>query len=672
MLRLLRARPRRHPADHRPGRLDARTVGFALLFGAAYYAGTKIGFVLTLDPNPISTLWPPNAILFAGLMLAPRRTWWLMLLAVLPAHLLIQLQSGVPVPTSLVWFITNTSEALLGAYCVQRFANNESPFKSFRGVSIFIGFGVIFAPLVTSYLDAAGVVLTGRADNYWLLWRERLFSNVLSNLTLVPAIVLFGAGGMAWVRRTSPWRIAEAVLLATGTLLLAALAFGGQTSWHGSNPVLIYAPLPLLLWAAVRFGPGGVSAALLAVALLAIWNAIHGRGPFTADTPAQNVLFLQVFLIVIQIPLIYLAALIEERKQTALLLRKSEERYRNVLETQTELICRYLPDGTLTFVNDAYCRSFGKTRDELVGRKFIELLPESSRAAALRHLESLVARPRVEAHEHEVIRPDGSMGRQRWMNYAILDSEGCVVELQGIGRDFSGLKQAEESLQHLTARLLHMQDEERRRIARELHESTAQNLFALTVKLAKFEQQCQSWKPEHEETLSECLALGEQTLQGVRALSYLLHPPLLDQAGLVSALRWYVEGFTRRCGVNVELLVLHEIGRLPSEVETTLFRVVQEGLTNVRRHSGSVTASVRLEKSQNQVILQIKDQGPRTSSREAAAQQDDLPSIGVGGMRQRVAHIGGQLEITSDDQGTILTTVVPLAREERYASHPTG
>ena len=671
MLRLLRARPRRHPADHAPGRLDARAVGFALLVGAAYYAGTKVGFLLTPDPNPISTLWPPNAILFAGLMLAPRRAWWLILLAVLPAHLFIQLQSGVPVPTSLVWYVTNTAEALLGAYCVQHFANGESPFKSFRGVSIFIGFGVIFAPLFTSYLDAAGVVLTGRAGNYWLLWRERLFSNVLSNLTLVPAIVLFGAGGMTWVRRAPAWRIVEAVLLAAGTLLLAALAFGGQTPWQASNPVLIYAPLPLLLWAAVRFGPGGVSAALLAVALLAIWNAIHGRGPFTGDTPLQNVLFLQGFLIVIQIPLIYLAALIEERKQTARLLRRSEERYRNVLETQTELICRYLPDGTLTFVNDAYCRSFGKTRDELVGRKFIEFLPESSRSAALGHLESLVARPRVEAHEHEVIRPDGSTGWQRWMNYAILDAEGSVVELQGIGRDFGGRKQAEESLQHLTARLLHMQDEERRRIAHELHESAAQNLFALTFKLAQLEQQYQSRTPEHEETLSECLALGEQTLEGVRALSYLLHPPLLDQAGLVSALRWYVEGFTRRSGLNVELLVPHEIGRMPSEVETALFRVVQEGLTNVHRHSGSATASVMLEKAQNQVVLQIKGRGPRAASTEAMV-EDDLPSVGVGGMRQRIAHIGGQLEVTADGQGTTLTTVVPLAREERYGSHPNG
>ena len=450
---------------HLHSRISPFTIGFALLIGAAYYAGTKIGFLLTPYPDPISTLWPPNAILFAGLLLAPRRTWWLILLGVLPAHLIIQLQSSVPVPTMLGWFLTNSSEALLGAYCVRRFTKGDSLFKSFRGVSLFIIFGVIFAPVMTSFPDAAIVVLTGVGNDYWMLWRERLFSNMLANLTLVPAIVLIGSGGLAWLRRTSPWKIAEAGLLAVALVLVAASVFGGNFELHSSNPVLIYAPLPLLLWAAVRFGSCGVSAALLVIALISIWKAIHGHGPFTADSHARNVFFLQVFLIIIQIPLIYLAALIEERKQAARLLKESEERYRNVIETQTDLICRYLPDTTLTFVNDAYCRYFGKTYDELIGTKFIELIPEASRASALKHIESLITRPRVETQEHEVVRPDGSIGWQRWTDHVILDSTGRAVELQGIGSDFTDLKQAEESLELLTARLLQLQDEERRRIA---------------------------------------------------------------------------------------------------------------------------------------------------------------------------------------------------------------
>lgn len=664
--------PRR--SESRSIQLDSRmspfTVGFALLIGAAYYAGTKIGFLLTPYPDPISTLWPPNAMLFAGLLLAPQRTWWLILLAALPAHLIIQLQSGVPVPTMLGWFVTNSSEALVGAYCVRRFTKGDSPFKSFHGVSFFIIFGVIITPVATSFPDSAVVVLTGLGTDYWLLLRERLLSNMLANLTLVPAIVLIGSGAMTWIRRTSRWKMVEAGLLAVGLVLVAASVFGGNFELHSSNPVLIYAPLPLLLWAAVRFGPGGVSAALLVIALVSIWNAIHGRGPFTADSHARNVFSLQIFLIMIQIPLIYLAALIEERKQAAQLLKESEERYRNVVETQAELICRYLPDTTLTFVNDAYARYFGKTCDELIGTKFIELIPESSRAASLKHIESLITRPRVETQEHEVVRPDGSTGWQRWTDHVILDPAGEVLELQGIGSDFTDLKRAEESLEHLTSRLLQLQDEERRRIARELHDVTAQNLFAMTVKLARLEQHSQTWTPEDEKSLSESQGLGEQALQEIRTLSYLLHPPLLDHAGLVSALQWYVEGFTKRSGIHVDIITPGEIGRLPSEVETALFRIVQESLTNIHRHSGSSTASIRLERRDGQVILQIKDQGAGIRFEETETPEDFRSvGVGVGGMRQRLRHMGGRLEITSNSQGTTITAVVPLVREERYGSH---
>jgi PAS domain S-box-containing protein len=625
---------------------------------------------LTPFPDPISTLWPPNAILFAGLLLAPQRSWWLVLLAVLPAHLIVQLQSGVPMLTLIGWFITNTSEALVGAYCLRRFAEGESLFKSFRGVSIFIVFGVIFAPFVTSFLDAAVVVMTGWGINYWLLWRERLLSNMLANLTLVPAITLIGSGAVEWVRKTSHWMIVEAVILAVGIALTANFVFGGQTALHSSNSVLIYAPLPLLLWAAVRFGPGGVSAGLLIIALLSIWNAIHGRGPFTADLPASNVYFLQIFLILIQVPLIYLAALIEERKQVTGLLGASEERYRNVVETQTELICRYLPDTTLTFVNDAYCRYFGKSCDELVGTKFIEFIPQSSRAATLKYIESIIARPRVAVTEHEVMGPDGSKRWQQWIDRVILDPGGRVVELQGVGSDFTDLKLAEESLQHLTARLLNIQDEERRRLAFELHDGTAQNLFALTVKLAGLERSSYSWTAEEKKSFEESLALGEQALKEIRTLSYLLHPPLLDHAGLVSALRWYVEGFSMRSSIYVDVIVPEDMGRLPPELETALFRIVQEGLTNIQRHSGSDTASISLERSEDQVILQIADQGSGMLI-ETAQAAGDFRSAGVGlrGIRQRLSYMGGRLEIDSSSQGTTVTAIVPISREERYGSH---
>jgi len=171
---------------------------------------------------------------------------------------------------------------------------------------------------------------------------------------------------------------------------------------------------------------------------------------------------------------------------------------------------------------------------------------------------------------------------------------------------------------------------------------------------------------EGKDTLAECQALCEQSLQEIRTLSYLLHPPMLDQAGLVSALPWYIDGFVRRSGIDVALVVTQEIGRLPREMETDLFRVVQEGLANIRRHSGSRTATVRLEKQGAVLVLQIADQGRGIPERDETAAPNGVESLGVGivGMRHRLRQLGGQLKIDSGGQGTIVTATLPLPAEE--------
>jgi signal transduction histidine kinase len=208
--------------------------------------------------------------------------------------------------------------------------------------------------------------------------------------------------------------------------------------------------------------------------------------------------------------------------------------------------------------------------------------------------------------------------------------------------------------------LFNLQDEERRRIARELHDSTAQNLFAISVNLARLSQ-LRPGEDDAQQLIEECQSLGDQSLQEIRTLSYLLHPPLLDQAGLVSALQWYVEGFTKRSGIYVDLYA-QPIGRLPSEIEMALFRVVQEALTNVRRHSASETANIRLVRKTDAVVLEIKDHGHGLSIAKHDPDSNGLISIGVGipGMRQRLRQLGGKLEIASNNRGTTIFATVPL------------
>ena len=284
----------------------------ALVVAIIYYAGSKIGFLLTPSYSPISTFWPPNAILLGILLLTPLRIWWVLVLAVLPAHLFIQLRTGIPVISALGWFVGNTGEALLGATCIRLFRKDKPLFRSFYGVVVFLAFGVLVPTFVTSFLDAAVVTLTGLGQNYWILWKSRLTSSIVSDLTIVPMIVIFGVSGMSYFHRTKPVRYFEAGLLAFSVVAVSLLVFSRESTT--SIPEFIYAPLLLLFWAAGRFGCGGLSASMLPIALIALWNTVHGRGPLGMQAPVEAVISLRVLLIVLAVPLMLLAALLAERQ----------------------------------------------------------------------------------------------------------------------------------------------------------------------------------------------------------------------------------------------------------------------------------------------------------------------------------------------------------------------
>ncbi|MBO0722976.1 MAG: sensor histidine kinase [Blastocatellia bacterium] len=232
-------------------------------------------------------------------------------------------------------------------------------------------------------------------------------------------------------------------------------------------------------------------------------------------------------------------------------------------------------------------------------------------------------------------------------------------------RFFDEQRKAEVALEQLTARLLQLQDEERRRIARELHDVTAQNMLAIVTNLARLKQG-RFLPAELDAILTECYKLGKESLKDIRTFSYLLHPPMLDESGLCDALQWYVDGFINRSGISVDLALSPEVERLPSEVEIALFRVVQESLTNIHRHSGSNSASIRLVREPQQLVLQITDRGrgmPSAVKSGGSSEKDEAPLLGVGipGMRQRIRQLGGVLEIKSSGRGTIVKVIVPLA-----------
>ena len=223
-------------------------------------------------------------------------------------------------------------------------------------------------------------------------------------------------------------------------------------------------------------------------------------------------------------------------------------------------------------------------------------------------------------------------------------------------------REGEEKYQRLSGRLLTLQDEERRRLALDLHDSTGQCLAALAMNLDMIDQGATALDAESRRALAESRSLADQCAREVRTLAYLLHPPLLDEMGLRSAVRWYAEGFTKRSGIHVTM-ELGEIGRLPAPVETALFRVVQESLTNVHRHASTTTAAIRLAVATGVVALEIHDQGRGRRDQPAhqpATLQPETLGVGIQGMRERIRQLGGTFDVEFTDEGTTVRVGVPL------------
>ena len=225
-------------------------------------------------------------------------------------------------------------------------------------------------------------------------------------------------------------------------------------------------------------------------------------------------------------------------------------------------------------------------------------------------------------------------------------------------------RRAEDSLRHLSGRLLQLQDEERRRIARELHDSTTQVLGALAINMDQAQRLA---RQDESSSLADIIGDSRELLDDVsreiRTVSYVLHPPMLDELGLEYVLPWFVEGFSKRSGIAVDMDIQKDIGRLPADVETTLFRIAQEAMTNVHRHSGSNTARIALHRDAGSATLEIEDQGRGLPPDVLEPTRHATAGLGIGiaGMRERVRQLGGRLDISGSSRGTAVRVVLPLA-----------
>ena len=348
--------------------------------------------------------------------------------------------------------------------------------------------------------------------------------------------------------------------------------------------------------------------------------------------------------------------------------QEMQNRLAAIVESSDDAIVSKNLDGIITSWNTGAERVFGYSAEEAIGQHITLIIPpdrfdeEAAILARLRNGE------RVDHFETVRKRKDGTQFDIAVTISPIRDSTGRIIGASKVGRDITERKRLERALQEakLSGRLLQLQDEERRRVARELHDGAGQLLAALSMNIAAIAKERDRLSPNVAHRIDENFSLIDQAVAEIRTISHLLHPPFLDEIGLKSALSEYVQGFAERSKVTVSLDLPAELGRLPRDVELSLFRIVQECLTNIHRHSGSTTASVRLSRTHGEVELEVTDEG-RGINRETQEEFFVGKSSGVGlrGMRERVRQLGGTLQIHSDGNGTSIVAMLPIRGETK-------
>jgi PAS domain S-box-containing protein len=361
-------------------------------------------------------------------------------------------------------------------------------------------------------------------------------------------------------------------------------------------------------------------------------------------------------------------------------LRQSEERFRLLIEGIRDYAIYSLdPQGFITSWNNGAYRIKGYSAQEIIGQNFSRFYTPEDLKQGLPAKVLQIARDEGHyAGEGWRVRKDGTRFWSSVVVTPLRNNTGEVIGFSKITRDMTDrkvlmdsiqqhaeeLEKAQQSLRRLSGQLLQVQDDERRRLARELHDGAGQILAALNMNLESLHEAVKDKiAPSLARRLAESIRLANQVIKETRTLSYLLHPPLLDEAGLRDALQWFVGGFIERSGIQTELEISANFSRLPREFEIAIFRITQEALTNIHRHSGSAKASIRLVWHENEVLLTITDQGRGITPAAAIEEPKGNRKLGVGivGMRERVLQLGGRFEISAGNPGTIIEAVFPIS-----------
>ena len=435
-----------------------RTLSCVLASTVSYYVATQIAWALTFPDSKVSLFFPPQAVLLCVLLLVPTRHWWAYVLAAAGAHFLATQQAGWPPLYAL------TAEAFDAVKCVSAAAGIriliKSPLKAItlRDAILFVLIAVVLVPFGTAFWGASFTVSFGFGTQYWVEWRNLGISNAVTTIVLVPAFLL--AAHHLFVRRPralSPRRVLEAAVLGACTVALGVFVFDQTPAGPNTSPALLYTPIPLLIWAALRFGLGGISLSMLIITIQAIWGTMRGHGPFLAQTPAENATALQLFLLVTATPLMLLAVVIEEERRAKEALRESAKLMG--LAAEAGNLATWVWDVSN---DDVWMTERGRSLFGLEPQVRLDLAATSDRVHPEDRgaREAAIQRALQTRGEYEMeYRLQQADGMARWIHgrgrYAGPD-DGSGPKLFGVAIDVTARKQAEASAAQKRAELEHV------------------------------------------------------------------------------------------------------------------------------------------------------------------------------------------------------------------------
>lgn len=669
-----------------PFRNLALYLGQILALAIVYHLAVRVGLRLAYVQMNTSPVWPPTGIALAALLLFGYRLWPGITLGVLGGSLL----TGAPLGIALGMSIGNTLEAVVGAFLLQRFVGFRREVDRVRDVV-----GLALVSVVSTAISATGgtltLALTGRvAGGYSTIWVTWWIGDLLGALVVAPMLLVWATPPSLQSNRRA-YLEGSALLLALA--LLTWYVFSNQPPLGTFHQALMYVIFPFLIWAALRFGQRGATTGVFVTSGIAIWGTAHGMGPFSRESLNDSLVLLQTFTGVLALTSLTLAATTIERRKAIDALRQRVNDL-VILNDSSRTLLNY---SDLTGIYHTVCRlavnrlGADAAWVEAPGREGGDtpvvaacgISPET--AASLRARWNETARPDPRSPVVRMLKADEAFPYHSCAVFPLMFGGELLGLLTLLSRNQSfftdehqlliqsyanlaavaiqnarlveEVRRTNRQLHALSQRLIKAQEEERLHLSRELHDEFGQLLAALTVQLGLLERDAD--KPEVVRERIRALKQATREIQDqLHRLAIRLRPASLDHLGLVRALEQYVQEFRRQYNIDVEFeAVGMQDTRLPEDVETAIFRIVQESLTNVVLHAQATHVDVLLSLRDNRIVATIEDDGVGFTPTPAALEGH----LGIFGMRERVEMLGGKFVLESaPGKGTTISVEVPL------------